>query len=147
MACIRILHYGEISSVKIKFFVLVGLTVFFFNISSLAIAGESIPAQFRGKWGNKNCSNSGDVQIDEKGVPTIQVDRKSVRVMDMHCELQKATKSDATVFVGKFSCESEGESSNALFTLIFNNGRLDYGISGASDGFRSGSGKLLQRCK
>lgn len=137
----------ERTTVKKQLFALLGLTVLFFNISSLAIAGESIPAQFRGEWGNKNCKNSGDVQIDENGAPTIQVDRKSVRVMDMHCELQKTIKSDAKVFFGKFSCENEGELSNSLFTLTFNNGRLNYGISGEPDGFGSGSGELLQRCK
>lgn len=126
---------------------LVGLTVLFFSVSNLAVAGGSIPAPFQGEWGNKNCRSSGDVQSDENGAPQIQIDGKSVRVMDMSCELKKVKKSDATVFIGTFSCESEGELSDSLFTLSLNNGKLAYGISGAPDGFGSELGDLLQRCK
>lgn len=132
---------------KKQSFALLCLSILFFNISSLAIARESIPAQFRGEWGNKDCRNSGDVQVDENGAPTIQVDRKSVRFMDMHCELKKIKKSDAMVFFGKFSCESEGALLDSVITMILNNGRLDYAISGEPDGFGSGSSDQLQRCK
>lgn len=72
-----------------------------FCISNLAIAGESIPSQFRGEWGDKYCKISGDVQIDEVGAPVIEIDEKFIRVMDMHCGLKGTNKSDAKVFVGK----------------------------------------------
>jgi hypothetical protein len=137
----------RLKTVKKLLFVLAGLTVLFFNISEMAIAGEAIPAQFRGEWGNKNCKQAGDVQTDESGAPIIQVEKTSARVMDMHCELTRKIKSDSTVFIGKFSCESEGESSDSLLTLSLNNGSLVYGISDAPDGFGSGSGELLQHCK
>jgi hypothetical protein len=133
--------------VRKQLFALAGLTALFFNISDLVIAGEVIPGQFLGEWGNKNCRQAGDVQADESGAPIIQIDRTSVRVMDMNCELKIKTKSDSTVFVGKFLCESEGESSDSLITLNLNKGSLVYGISEAPDGFGSGSGDLLQRCK
>ncbi|MBV5308903.1 hypothetical protein [Chromatium okenii] len=70
--------------------ILISLTFLLF--SRLAIAGESIPASFHGKWGNKNCKNSGDVQVDGRSTPSIQIDGKSISVMDMHCNLKRIVK-------------------------------------------------------
>ncbi len=130
--------------------ILFGLTTVFCSFSSfssLAIPGETIPVQFSGKWGDYNCLSSGDVHIDDEKAPKIQIDAKSVGVMDMHCELSKVKNSYASVFFGEFSCTSEGESSDSLVTLSLDNGNLSYSISGTPYGFGSGLGDLLQHCE